>query len=275
MINSSSRHGLRPHCAICESRSEAFANAVVLRKYAVSYSRCAVCGFIQTEDPYWLDEAYSNPIADIDIGVVNRALGFSRTAQAVILSLFDCNNKFVDYGGGYGVFVRLMRDSGFDFYNFDKYCPNLFARTFEAVADTQPPYELVTAFEVFEHLPHPATDIQNILRFSRNVLLNTLVVPPSIPKPHEWWYYALDTGQHVSFYSLQSLRILAERHGLHFHSDGGQLHLFTERRISARLFRTLVRAPIARALIPLLRKRLRYRSLLAADFQHISGLRLT
>src|ERR1043166_4375917 len=146
-------------CRVCGESSSAFGKAVVLRRYPVQYFRCERCGFIQTEEPYWLNEAYASPIADIDIGVVSRGFTMAKTAASVILALFDCNRQFVDYGGGYGLFVRVMRDAGFDFYNFDKYSPNLFARTFEAVEKPDRPYELATAFEVFEHLPRPSEDI--------------------------------------------------------------------------------------------------------------------
>jgi hypothetical protein len=45
--------------------------------------------------------------------------------------MFDANNRFIDYGGGYGLFVRLMRDAGFDYYWFDKFCDNVLSKGFE------------------------------------------------------------------------------------------------------------------------------------------------
>jgi hypothetical protein len=50
--------------------------------------------------------------------------------------------------GGYGMFVRLMRDGGFDFHREDPLCDNLFAQGFDRQDDGT--FELVTAFEVFE-----------------------------------------------------------------------------------------------------------------------------
>ena len=44
---------------------------------------------------------------------------------------FKSNGSIVDYGGGYGLLVRLMRNSGFDFYRYDPYCANFFAKGFE------------------------------------------------------------------------------------------------------------------------------------------------
>jgi hypothetical protein len=94
--------------------------AKALNKYDVEYFRCGSCGFIQTEEPYCLDEAYSSAICDLDLGSVSRAVLGSKLTEGVILAAFDCNAKFVDYGAGYGIFVRMMRDDGFDFYWNDK-----------------------------------------------------------------------------------------------------------------------------------------------------------
>jgi hypothetical protein len=41
----------------------------VLRKYDVQYFQCGGCGFLQTETPYWLDEAYSSAIVTADTGI--------------------------------------------------------------------------------------------------------------------------------------------------------------------------------------------------------------
>lgn len=115
-------------CEAGSSRSERVFGGTVLKKYEVGYYECAQCGFIQTEDPYWLEEAYSNVISDGDLGPVNRAIIGSRNVEAVILTCFDPNAEFVDWGGGYGLFTRLMRDNGYDFYWHDTYCQNLFAK---------------------------------------------------------------------------------------------------------------------------------------------------
>ncbi len=43
--------------------------AKVLGKYDVQYYQCVITGFIQTEEPYWLEEAYSSAITKLDIGL--------------------------------------------------------------------------------------------------------------------------------------------------------------------------------------------------------------
>src|ERR1700761_5584233 len=103
-------------CRVCKRETVKIFVGKILNKYEVNYFRCKSCGFIQTEEPFWLEESYNSAINEIDIGPVNRAMTGSRLTEGIILSNLDRNEKFIDYGGGYGIFVRLMRDKGFDFY---------------------------------------------------------------------------------------------------------------------------------------------------------------
>jgi len=146
-------------CKICGYNSEIFDRAIILEKYDICYYRCDQCDFIQTEEPYWLEEAYSSSITKSDIGLIGRNISFSDVTRNLIVTCLDPNKSFLDYGGGYGMFVRLMRDKGFDFYRYDPICENLFAQGFDAQTDKE--YSLLTAWEVLEHLVNP-------LRFQKN-----------------------------------------------------------------------------------------------------------
>jgi len=224
-------------CKICSSDQAPFALARIISKYDIQYYKCPNCGFIQTEQPYWLDEVYSSAIASSDVGAVSRTLSLGNTVAQYISLMFDADGRFLDYGGGHGLFARHMRDRGFDFYWCDKYAKNLFANGFEAKGNE--PFDLVTAFEVFEHLVDPLSEIDRILQFSKNLLFSTLLIPKHKPKPLEWSYFALETGQHLSFYTLDSLRIIAKRSGLFLHSVGGYLHVLTANEISPLRFKFL------------------------------------
>jgi len=223
-------------CKICGSASHPFGNATLLHKYDVEYFQCSNCGFVQTEPPYWLAEAYSEAIARSDVGYVMRNQRLSTTASNVIAYGFDPSGTFLDYGAGYGLFVRLMRDLGYDFRWYDKYCENIFAKGLEATEGDRTQYELITAFEVLEHLENPLQEVQEMLRFSRNLLFSTELVPIHNPRPGEWGYYAPQEGQHISLYTRRSLEILAETLGLNFYTDGGMVHLLTEKPLSERAF---------------------------------------
>lgn len=217
------------NCKICNCCVDKLTSAKVLKKFDVNYFICSNCGFIQTEDPYWMELAYSSAIADSDIGLINRNIILADISKAIISKFFNSDGKFLDYGGGYGIFARLMRDLGYDFYLYDKYCPNLFAKGFETVLETQSRYELITAFELLEHVWDPIQELDRMLAISDSILFSTELIPISTPKPGEWWYYSLETGQHVSFYTLKSLSILAEKRGLDIFTNGKSLHLLTRK----------------------------------------------
>jgi hypothetical protein len=56
-------------CPICSGERREVFQAVLLKKYQVRYFFCGSCGLLQTEEPFWLDEAYSSAIADADTGM--------------------------------------------------------------------------------------------------------------------------------------------------------------------------------------------------------------
>ncbi|CAN5156403.1 hypothetical protein BH09BAC6_BH09BAC6_21170 [soil metagenome] len=201
----------------------------VLNKYDVRYYRCNETGFIQTEDPFWLEEAYSSAITKLDIGLPYRNIHLSELVSKLLVTWFNYKGIFLDYAGGYGLFTRLMRDKGFNYYNTDKYCRNLFAEHFDLVdlpAGTT--FELVSAFEVFEHLSNPIEEIKNMLQYSDNLLFTTELQPAEHSDLDNWWYLSQETGQHIAFYNQESLSFIAKQLGYNFYTDGKFLHLFSK-----------------------------------------------
>ena len=217
-----------PLCPVCAARMRPAFTKVVLFKYSVQYFECGHCGLVTTEHPYWLAEAYSVAIADLDTGLVQRNIRLAGMASRIIQGNFDAEGAFVDFAGGYGLFVRLMRDSGFNFYWRDKYCTNIFARHFSA-SESEKSYELVTAFEVFEHLTDPRKEITEIASLADNVFFTTQVRPDSIDEVEDWWYLVPETGQHITFYSVKALELLAEMVGRQLYTDGTGAHIFSSR----------------------------------------------
>lgn len=244
-----------------------FARAQLLGVHDIQFWRCASCGFVCTQEPFWLEEAYSSAITGSDVGLVQRNFHLAKIARVVLSAFFNPSGRFLDFAGGYGLLVRMMRDSGFDFTWHDPYCTNLFATAFTADLDNHRHYELITAFEVFEHLADPVTGLDNLLKHSKNVLFTTDLLPETAPQPQDWWYYGLEHGQHVSFYTRRSLEKLAENRGLNFYSNGATVHLFTEKKISALLFFLLARHKTARLIAPFVSNK----SLLEDDFRTATG----
>ncbi|MGZ3755145.1 MAG: class I SAM-dependent methyltransferase [Mucilaginibacter sp.] len=204
--------------------------APILNKYTIKYYRCNQTGFIQTEEPFWLEDAYSSAITKLDIGLPYRNINLSNTLSKVLVKDFNYKGLFLDYAGGYGLFTRLMRDKGFNFYNTDKFCQNLFAENFDLRdLPENTTFEVVTAFEVFEHLTDPLTEIRQMLQFADNLIFTTELQPATITSVSDWHYFATETGQHVSFYNTQSLKYIADILGYNFYTDGSFIHLFTKK----------------------------------------------
>lgn len=225
-------------CSICNAAAPPYCRAKILGKYDVQYYRCSQCQFLFTESPYWLAEAYDSAITRLDIGLVYRNEMLNPIVQTIIKKWFDPKGRFIDYGGGYGMLVRMMRDRGFDFYRQDLHCANLFAESFD-ITDV-PPFKagLLTSFEVFEHLVDPVAEVEKMLSLSDAILFSTNVQPTPDVSPESWWYMTPETGQHISLYSHASLQALADRFKLNYCWNKENIHLFSKVKISDRAFKT-------------------------------------
>lgn len=220
-------------CNICKKDTKPIFDGTLLGKYEVQYYKCTNCDFIQTERPFWLEEAYSKAINDLDVGLVTRNLNDSAFTERVLKYSFNYTGKFLDYAGGYGLFVRLMRDKGFNFFREDRYCDNIFAINFErSDIGKKKKFELVTAFEVLEHLENPLSEIKKIMDYSDNFLFTTELQPKrQLKSVNDWWYFIPETGQHISFYSVKTLKFIANKLGLTFYKEGGYF-LFSSKRLN-------------------------------------------
>lgn len=211
-------------CPVCSGSVAFFAEGVVLRHHVVMYLRCRRCGLIFLPRPHWLEEAYASPIARSDTGLLRRCRTLSHLTSGVIRSERLKHGRFLDWAGGYGTLTQLMRDRGYDYWHHDDYTSAIFARDF--IDDASGRYDLVTAFEVVEHLADPAHELADISRRTDLLLFSTMLLPEPPPIIGEWWYYGADAGQHVTFHTLESLQVLGARLGFRLTSNGRNWHLF-------------------------------------------------
>lgn len=232
-------------CKICEGEMCKIFEHQIMGKYSISYFRCLNCKAIMTEQPFWLDEAYSDDkaIANIDTGIMTRNISFSKIVNIVLQEFYSGKKEFIDYGGGYGIFVRLMRDLGWDFVWYDKYCENLLARGFEYKEGRRK--DLLTAFEVVEHLDCPMTEITEWFNISEDVLISTQLTAGFEQEGERWWYFNYESGQHIIFYDEATLQYIAKYFGKQHIKINNALHLFSSmdinpRKMKAALKRTKV-----------------------------------
>ena len=204
------RDAATKECSLCRAPAPFLFSQKVLYRYDVSYFRCPQCDLIQTEFPYWFEDAPWFQIAPLDTGSVARNLLYARLTLALNYILgVPSGAQCLDYGGGSGLFVRMLRDAGFNFRWHDRFANNIFARGFEGDMDRR--YDLVTCFEVLEHLPDAREQLDRLFLHRHNLVF----VSTELHEGHQdgWWYYVPDTGGHVSFYSRKTMNWIADTYG--------------------------------------------------------------
>lgn len=227
------------NCKICGHEAKRVKNLVVRDKYDTDFYLCDSCGFLFIGNPTWLEEAYQEPINPSDTGYVSRNIYLSKKTLILFSLLFGVRPTYLDYAGGYGMLARLMRDYGLNFLHDDQYTPNLFAQGF---AYNNEKIGAISCFECFEHFPSPLEEIEKMFKIAPNILFSTRLITKQVPEAN-WEYYGLEHGQHVSFYSRETLNFLAKKFNKNLCSDGKNIHLLTDKKIPNWLFKLLLFLP--------------------------------
>jgi hypothetical protein len=195
-------------CRLCGGAVVAKFCLTILRKHRVMYYRCENCESLQTELPYWLDDAHaSRALAKLDTGAAQRSMQ-NLAVSLSISRLLNLKNA-IDYGGGDGLLCRLLRDYGINWYVRDKYAQVTYAQ-----GSTEPEFgqtDLLLCFEVFEHFARPAADSALVFSFEPHVLIASTLCYSG--HGEDWWYLTPESGQHVFFYGHKAVRLIAEKFG--------------------------------------------------------------
>ena len=202
-------------CRLCNGVLKSQFALTILRKYDIQYYKCDKCHSLQTETPYWLDEAYKQNLSYLDTGAAQRNIN-NFAASYGLSKLFNLKNV-IDIAGGDGLLCRLLRDYEINCFVKDKYAQPTYAQGY-----TEPNFEipdLVMAFEVIEHFANPMTDLDDLFHLSSKVLLMTTLVYTKEEK--DWWYLVPESGQHIFFYSKESLELIANKYNYTLIVSGG------------------------------------------------------
>lgn len=226
-MKSEKRLELQDACRVCGAPSIFLFSGVLLGTSA-NYFECKSCGYVQTENPFWLDKAYTVAINDSDTGIVKRNQINTRLVVMTLLVMRRLRGRVVDFAGGYGLLVRMLRDLGIDALWRDQYCKNLVARGFEHRSEQA---DLVTAFEAFEHFVDPRKELAKMLDVAPTILISTQLIPTPAPSLSEWWYYGQEHGQHIGFFRRETLTYLAREFRCQLITDGKSVHLITRKKI--------------------------------------------
>ncbi|MFC4307859.1 class I SAM-dependent methyltransferase [Steroidobacter flavus] len=205
-------------CRLCDGALAPRFSLRVLEKHDVAYLQCEQCQSLQTEPPYWLDEAYrDNNLSNLDTGAVQRNLQ-NLAACWSMAKLLGLKNV-LDIGGGDGLLCRLLRDYEINCYVHDRYAKPTYAQGFEHPDFATP--ELIVAFEVLEHYPQPRDDLDALFKQGPKAVLASTGIYTN--QGQDWWYLAPQAGQHIFFYSRRALGQVARKYGYDLLVSGGYL----------------------------------------------------
>jgi hypothetical protein len=195
------------NCRLCGGTLKHIYNLRILHRYDINYFECENCQSAQTENPYWLDEAYNKANEqNLDIGAIQRNLH----------------------------------------YVIDKYREPTYGEGF-----TEPDFkspDLLLAFELLEHFPNPKLDLEKLFNYNPKVLMFSTEI--YCKQKQDWWYFALESGQHVFFYSMKSLHFLAAKYSYSLLVSGGFIIFMKE---ASHFKRFIAKIVLKRRLIRLLR----------------------
>lgn len=195
----------------------------------IDYFLCQQCGFCFAPEMYaWSFDDFGKFIYNQDYELVDpeyKQVRPENNAQLIdqMFARSKAGLRHLDYGGGSGLLSRVLRGKGWDSTTYDP-----FVNADVQVTDLGS-YDLVTAFEVFEHV----TDIEGLLKNLRTlckpdglVLFSTLLSDGEIApgKKISWWYAAPRNG-HISLFSARSLQVCMQRSGLQLASFSRTLHM--------------------------------------------------
>lgn len=196
----------------------------------VYYFLCGNCGFcFAPEIAKWKLEEFEQRIYNDDYVLIDPDYKETRPRAnaANLISLFGDRArsiKHLDYGGGNGLLASVLRSSSWQSASYDPFADR------NVGIDQLGKFDLVTAFEVFEHVP----DVQSLMSNLRSLLspdgiimFSTLLSDGNIHSHQRlnWWYASPRNG-HISLFSRKSLGILAHDYGFNFGSFSGGFHVF-------------------------------------------------
>lgn len=190
---------------------------------AVEYWQCTQCGFAWApafDD--WNDAQFHEHIYNDGIRLVeteanahertNNIFGFMQQWFAKVPL-----GRTLDYGCGPGKLVERLRGAGFDAAGYDRFYDG-----FETPPQGQ--FDVITCFEVMEHINRIDTTIEDMIRFLAPdglLILGTFLADK--PMDLDWWYCSPRSG-HISFWTFRALSIAFHRYKLNVASDGRLFH---------------------------------------------------
>jgi 2-polyprenyl-3-methyl-5-hydroxy-6-metoxy-1,4-benzoquinol methylase len=132
--------------------------------------------------------------------------------------------RLLDIGCAFGNFLCVAKKQGFDTYgieidkntiNVAKKCGKIFAGTLENAKYNSKFFDVVTMFDVIEHVPQPSDTLKEVKRIMKKGGMLVIQTPASDSlyrkiKGENWDYYGL---QHLNYFSKKDMKIMLEKNG--------------------------------------------------------------
>lgn len=215
---------LKNYCRLCDHPVEFTFSKQLLKKFEVKYFYCKHCHCLQTENPYWLNDAYLPINERFDTGQFIRCLHNAAFIFSVLNQANLKNSLIVDYGCGSGLTGRILRDVGCNVWGYDAYAEPRLLAGFQ-VTDLEGA-EVINLCEVVEHFSNPKLNFDEIFKHKpKLVIMQTgILESPNI----NWHYLAPEHGQHIFFLSENTLDYLAKKYNVAATIIGGHIIFFNE-----------------------------------------------
>lgn len=195
----------------------------------VRYHLCLNCGFcFAPEIQAWTREEfavsiYNDDYVDVDPDYVSTRPLLNARGMHDLLGASSKGLRHLDYGGGSGLLSSTLREHGWDSSSYDP-----FVDTTTNTSDLGT-YDLVTAFEVFEHVPDVQVLLEELNALCRPdgmIMFSTLLSDGKLALGRKltWWYASPRNG-HISLFSQKSLAHWMSGKGLRVASLNANVHL--------------------------------------------------
>ena len=196
----------------------------------IYYYLCNICGYcFAPEINQWNLVNFKERIYNDDYILVDPDYLIARpTNNADVLGeLFGGKRdsiRHLDYGGGNGLLSKLLCDKGWKSKSYDPFVDQ------DTNVSRFGKFDLITVFEVFEHVPDIKSLMANLSLLLDNdgiILFTTLISDNKIMqrKRITWWYASPRNG-HIGLFSKASLQQLAIQAHFNFCSFSDGFHAF-------------------------------------------------
>lgn len=198
----------------------------------ISYFICEECDFCFSPELHsWSLADFENRIYNDQYKLVDPDYEETRPKKQAknVMETFSNDGPILhlDYGGGTGILAKTLRKSGWNSVSYDPFVNK------DLDVTSLGKFDLITAIEVFEHVPDPHKLFRELSGLMNGIVVFTTLLSDGHLFREEgtkWWYIAPRNG-HISIFSKKSLEHLVRTYGLNARSSPDGFHILFKKRL--------------------------------------------